>query len=165
MLVGEMLNLGGVEPSVEAGTLRARDALSRGQGLDRMARLVELQGGDPGVVEDPLRIPRAPEIKMLTALTSGFVGEISPVPLGYGVVELGGGRRQMGDTVDLRVGFVLAVRLGEWVEVGDPIGEVHAADPVGLERGLAILQNAVVLRQEPPLLEPSLVLERVGESE
>jgi len=114
-LVGEMLYLGGLEGSPEAGVLRARDALSQGRGVDRMARLVELQGGDPGVVEDPLRIPQAPEVKVVTAMASGFVGKISPVSLGYGVVELGGGRRRMGDMVDLRVGFVMGVKPGDWV--------------------------------------------------
>jgi len=164
-LVGEMLYLGGLEGSPEAGVLRARDALSQGRGVDRMARLVELQGGDPGVVEDPLRIPQAPEVKVLTAMASGFVGKISPVSLGYGVVELGGGRRRMGDMVDLRVGFVMGVKPGDWVEPGTPLGEVHAADADGLERGMGILRDAVTLGPEPPQLRPSLILERVQGSE
>jgi thymidine phosphorylase len=125
-----------------------------------MARLVELQGGDPSVVENPLRIPQAPEVKILTAQASGFVSKISPVSLGYGVVELGGGRRRMGDAVDLRVGFVMGVKPGDWVETGTPLGEVHAADADGLEKGLGTLQNAVTLGPEPPL-RPSLILERV----
>ncbi|TFH66522.1 MAG: thymidine phosphorylase, partial [Gemmatimonadales bacterium] len=88
-LVGEMLYLGGLEKSPEAGTLRAGEALAQGRALGRMARLIEFQGGDPNVVEDPLLIPQAPEVKVLTARTSGFVSGICPVSLGYGVVELG----------------------------------------------------------------------------
>jgi len=165
-LAGEMLYLGGLEGSPEAGVLRARKALSQGRGVERMARMVELQGGDPSVVEDPLRIPQAPEVKDLTAQASGFVSEISPVSLGYGVVELGGGRLRMGDAADLRVGFVLGVKLGDWVEPGTPLGEVHAADAHGLEKGLGILQNAVVLGPEPPpQLRASPILERVQGSE
>ncbi len=142
-LVGEMLYLGGLEESPEAGTLRAREALAQGRALGRMARLIEFQGGDPKVVDDPHRIPQAPEVKVLNARSSGFVGGISPVSLGYGVVELGGGRRRLGDSADLRVGFVMEVRLGDWVEAGDPLGEVHAADTDGMEKGLGILENAV----------------------
>jgi thymidine phosphorylase len=160
-----MLYLGGLEKSPEAGTLRAGEALAQGRALGRMARLIEFQGGDPNVVEDPLLIPQAPEVKVLTAHTSGFVSGISPVALGHGVVELGGGRRRLGDSVDLRVGFLMEVRLGDRVEAGDPLGEVHAADTYGIEKGLGILENAVTLDPAPPRLPSSLILERVQGSE
>jgi pyrimidine-nucleoside phosphorylase len=127
-----------------------------------MARLVELQGGDPSVVEDPGRIPSAPHVEMVTADTAGFVEGISPLTLGYGVMELGGGRRQIGDPVDLRVGFVLRVRVGDPVEVGTPLGEVHAADPAGSSRGREILRTAVTVGPTPPAPGPdSRVLERL----
>jgi len=164
-LVGEMLCLGGLEATPEAGALRAKEALSQGRGVNRMARLVELQGGDPSVVENPELIPGAPEVKVLPAEESGFVREVSPTPLGYGVVELGGGRRRMEDPVDLRVGFVIRTRPGDWVGAGDPLGEVHAADADGLEKGLEILRNAVILMPDPPQPRQPLILERVGESE
>ena len=130
-----------------------------------MAKLVELQGGDPRVVENPEMIPRAPEVQVLKSETSGFVIQVSPVPLGYGVVDLGGGRRKMGDPVDPRVGFVLEVGPGDRVEVGDPLGEVHAADLDGLARGLGILQDAVVIRPDPPRPGPSLIRERIQASD
>jgi thymidine phosphorylase len=115
-----------------------------------MARLVEMQGGDPGVVEDPDRIPLAPEQSTVHASAGGYVHEVRPVALGYGVVELGGGRRRMEDRVDLRVGFVLAVRPGDRVEAGDPLGEVHASGADGIRRGRKILEGAVILGPEPP---------------
>ena len=82
------------------------------------------------------------------------------------MVEVGGGRLRLGDAADLWVGFVLGVKLGDWVEPGTPLGEVHAADAHGLEKGLGILQNAVALGPEPPpQLPTSLILERVQGSE
>ncbi len=161
-LVGEMLFLGGIESNPEAGSLRAREALNRGVGLERMARLVELQGGNPRMVVEPERLPRAPEVATLRAKEPGFVGEISPVPLGYGVIGLGGGRRKMDDPVDLRVGFVLDVTPGDRVEAGDALGEVHAADTDGLALGLATLGGAIRLVPELPHTGPGLILERVG---
>lgn len=160
-LVGEMLFLGGMVSDAEAGTVRAREALNSGAGLERMARLVELQGGDPRVVMEPERLPRAPEVATLQARESGFVGEVSPVPLGYGVIGLGGGRRKMDDPVDLRVGFVLNVRPGDRVELGDPLGEVHAADADGVTLGLTTLEGAISLVPEPPPTSAGLILERV----
>ena len=165
VLVGEMLFLGDLAPTPEEGVHTAREALSSGRGIGRMTRLVELQGGDPSMVENPSRIPGAPEVAVLESDSSGFVGVISPTALGYGVVELGGGRRRMGDPVDLSVGFNLSVSLGDWVEPGDPIGEVHARNAQGLERGLKILRQAVVLLPEAPVASSSLVRHRLSGSE
>ena len=126
-----------------------------------MAKLVELQGGDPAFVEDPSRIPQAPEVAVAESGAAGFVGGISPTALGYGVVELGGGRKKMGDPVDLRVGFNLGVCLGDRVEVGDPLGEVHARDSEGAVKGGDILRQAVELVPEPPVTPPSLIRHRL----
>jgi pyrimidine-nucleoside phosphorylase len=160
-LTGEMLFLGGLVESPEEGTLRAREALGAGRGIPRMIRLVERQGGDARVVTNPSLIPLAPEREVITAPMAGFVKAVMPVPLGYGVVEMGGGRRRMEDDVDPRVGFVLAVRPGDGVERGDPLGEVHAATPDGLERGRTVLREAVILDSEAPPPSPPLIRERV----
>ena len=160
-LVGEMLRLGGLAETAEEGEEAAHQALDAGRALERMARLVEAQGGDPAVVERPAEIPRAPERKVVRADQGGFVREVRPVELGYGVVELGGGRRTPEDSLDPRVGFVLAVAPGDKLRKGDPLGEVHAADTVGLTRGRAVLRNAVVVGGEPPPSLPPLIHERV----
>jgi pyrimidine-nucleoside phosphorylase len=161
-LTGEMLFLGGLAPDPEGGARSALEALEEGRAIPRMARLVERQGGDPRVVTDTGLIPLAPERDVLTADIPGFVREILPVPLGYGVVEMGGGRRRMEDELDPRVGFVLAVCPGDRVERGDPLGEIHAANADGLERGRQVLRGAVVLGPEAPPPRPPLIRERIS---
>ncbi len=163
-LTGEMLFRGGLAPTPDSGAGRATEALEQGVGLEGMRKLVELQGGDPHVVDDPTRIPSAPEVATLEAAGGGVVTRVSPVALGYGVVELGGGRRRMGDPVDLRVGFVLHAKPGDRLEKGDPIGEVHAADASGLGVGLATLSRAVEIGEEAPFRSRPLVIERVVDS-
>ena len=160
-LAGEMLWAGGLAASPGEGSDLARRALEDGRGVERMARLVEAQGGDPRVVEDPGLIPEAPQQGTVEASDGGFVQEVDPLALGYGVVELGGGRRRMEDEIDLRVGFLLHVAPGDRVEVGCPLGEVHAADPGGLERGREILRQAIVLGPHAPSAPPPLIRKRV----
>jgi pyrimidine-nucleoside phosphorylase len=161
-LAGEMLVAGGLAASPEAGYEVAKGALREGRGAERMTRVVEAQGGDPRVVEDPSRIPAAPHRGTVEARESGFVQGVDPLALGYGVVELGGGRRQVQDEVDPRVGFLLHVAPGDAVEVGQPLGEVHAADPDGLVRGRAVLGKAMALGPEAPAANPPLVRERLS---
>ncbi len=160
-LVGEMLWSVGAAVSPEDGAMRAREALDAGRGVERMARLVAAQGGDPGLVEDPQRISVAPCRGEVEARAGGFVHRVDPLALGYGVVELGGGRRRAQDEIDLGVGFVVRVKPGDLVEVGGPLGEVYAADAGGLERGRQILSEAVRTAEEEPEAALPLIRERI----
>jgi pyrimidine-nucleoside phosphorylase len=160
-IVGEMLFLGGLAESALAGETRATKALAAGRGLDRMARLIELQGGDPKVADDPGRIPRAPCHAILEGDRAGYVEGVVPTALGHGVVSMGGGRRAMDDPIDLSVGFVVHVRPGDSVEPGAPLGEVHGADEDTLELGLKCLRGAVAIGESPPADPPAIVAEVV----
>jgi len=160
-LAGEMIWAGGLAASPEDGEALARGALQDGRGLERMTRLVEAQGGDPRVVEDVGRFPQAPVQGVVEAWEEGFVREVDPLALGHGVTELGGGRSRVEDGVDPRVGFLLHVSPGDRVEAGSPLGEVHAADGTGLERGRRILRQAIVLGPEPPPAPGPLIRARI----
>ncbi len=162
VLAGEMLHAAGLVTSLREGFENAQEALDSGEGLEKMAQLVEAQGGDPRVVEDPERLPTAPEKVVVHATAEGFVAQVDPLVLGYGVVELGGGRRKMDDQVDPRVGFVLDVTPGRRVEPGSRLGTVHAATPGELEQGKRILLKAVTLTEEEPPSRGPLVRERIA---
>ncbi|MFQ5536035.1 MAG: thymidine phosphorylase [Gemmatimonadota bacterium] len=149
--VAEMMELAWPEGDDGLGRLRARAeaALDGGDALERMAGLVEAQGGDPTVLDDPSRLPAAPVVREVTAPRSGEVTALDPRPLGEGVVRLGGGRVRMDQEIDLAVGFELAVRPGDKVEEGRPLGRVHARDEDGAEAGARILEGAVTIAEVP----------------
>jgi thymidine phosphorylase len=48
--------------------------------------------------------------------------------VGRAAVALGAGRRRKGDPIDPAVGIVLRAKVGDRLEEGKPIGEVHARD-------------------------------------
>lgn len=146
-------------PAAEAEA-RARSALASGRALERFVRLVEAQGGDPGIVDAPDALYGAPERCVVEAENAGTVREIEPRPLGLGVVALGGGRLRMDERIDGAVGFELAVRVGDRLEPGAPLGVVHARDPEGLARGVRVLREAVRLGETPGPLR-ALVSHRV----
>jgi pyrimidine-nucleoside phosphorylase len=139
----EMLRLG--DPGVDASAARARAeaALDSGKPLERFARLVEAQGGDPAVVEHPERLRTAPVQVDVLAGREGVVTEAAPRPLGEALVELGGGRRMMHQPVDPGVGFEVRVRPGDRVSQGDLLGTVHARDEAGADRATAALHGAL----------------------
>jgi thymidine phosphorylase len=114
------------------------------------------------VLEHPERLPRAEVVSECRAPRSGVVEAIAPRALGRAVVELGGGRRAVGDPIHPGVGFVLAVAPGDRVGEGDLLGEVHARNAEEAERGRGALASAVVLGDRPPPTLRALVSHRVA---
>ena len=160
-LAAEMALLGGVREARAEAREDARCALDDGRALERFTRMVRAQGGDTGVAENPALLPRAEIVAECTAQRAGVVTSVLPRPLGWGVVEMGGGRRAVGDHLHPGVGFVLAVATGDRVEEGDSLGEIHATREEDAARGQALLREAVTLGVGPPKLRP-LVSHRVG---
>jgi pyrimidine-nucleoside phosphorylase len=158
-LAVEMLLLAGLEASRPAATRRVDEALVSGKALERFRELVVAQGGDPGVVDDPGRLPQALEVELFEAPAAGTVAAVDPRPLGRAMVAMGGGRRRLGDPIDHSVGFVVSARPGAGVSKGEPIASVFARDAEGIAAGLSALGKAI--RFGPPVAPLPLVSHRV----
>ena len=85
---------------------------------------------------------------------------IDPRRVGFGVIELGGGRSKPGDPVDHSVGFVIAARPGDLVKQGEPLATIMARDAAGIEAGRRALRRAIVIADEADFPLP-LVSHRV----
>jgi pyrimidine-nucleoside phosphorylase len=139
-----------------AARARLGEILDSGAALDRFRRLVELQGGDPRVVDDPEALPRAAHQVELRAREPGFVGGFDALEVGWTSVELGAGRRLVSDRIDPTVGIEILAKAGDAVEADQPLARVHArtasdaADAVGrLSTAVTVLDR---LSEPPPLI-------------
>jgi pyrimidine-nucleoside phosphorylase len=123
----EMLLLGGI--AADAATARAKlvGHLRDGSARACFERNLRIQGGDTAILIDRKRLGRAVHVVPVPSPAAGFVSDVEPRALGLAVVDLGGGRRQPGDRVDPVVGIVLHKTLGDRVERGEPLAEVHAS--------------------------------------
>jgi len=144
-----------VAAGAEEDVLAAREALEPllddGRAADRFARLVERQGGDPRVLDEPGRLPAAPVLAVLKAPASGWLTGLDARQIGLAAVELGAGRTRVEDDVDPAVGFELRRTVGEEVESGEPLIIVHAASEDQVERACERLSGAISIEEaEPP---------------
>ena len=113
----------------EEALAQAAAAIASGEALERFRRMVEAQGGDPGVVDDPAGVlPAAPVREPLVADRDGVLAAVEAEEIGLASVDLGAGRRRKGDPIDPAVGIVVHPKIGDRLEAGQPIGEVHARD-------------------------------------
>jgi pyrimidine-nucleoside phosphorylase len=140
-----MLVLGAVASSGEAARTIMADAISSGRALIKLEEIVAAQGGDKGVVRDPARLPRAAHIETFVAKRDGVIQTVDPRAIGYGVIALGGGRRNMEDRIDPSVGFVITAKPGLHITKGQSLATIHARSEEDLALGGSILEGAIVI--------------------
>jgi pyrimidine-nucleoside phosphorylase len=152
-LGAEMLVLAEVVPDQEAARRMMEIAIGTGRAAEHFQKIIEAQGGNPAVVDDPALLPQSQEVELFPAPRRGFVARVEPRVIGRGITALGGGRTTMDDKLDLSVGFVITARPGDWVEQGEPLATIFARDRAGVESGRATLRAALVIADEadPPL--------------
>jgi pyrimidine-nucleoside phosphorylase len=141
---------------------RVERALDSGEALERFRRMVQAQGGDPRVVDDPVSVlPKAPVVQPLVADRSGVVSEIDAEAIGSASGALGAGRIRKGDPIDPAVGIVVRAKLGTTIEKGQLIGQVHARD---LDAAAAAASHtlAALTLSDDAVVVPPLVHEWLG---
>jgi pyrimidine-nucleoside phosphorylase len=149
-LTARMLVLGKVAKNQSDGDRQVRLAIKSGTGLERLCRIIEMQGGDPRVVEDVTRLPRADERHAVVADRDGYVNRVDAELIGRASVVLGAGRDRVEDPVDPAVGIVVTAKPGDEVRSGDPIMEIHYRTRPKLEAALALTSRAVTIRDKRP---------------
>ena len=148
-LAAEMLFLAHKVSTPDDAWPMLRDAVASGRALEKFGEIIEAQGGDRGVIDDPTRLPTAPFHAEYEAPRDGIVARVSPRVVGHGIISLGGGRRTMDDDIDPAVGFVIPVKPGDRVKKGQPIGTVYARDEHGLAVGKRALTEAILIADAP----------------
>jgi thymidine phosphorylase len=135
-------------------------AISSGKAAKKFEEIIDAQGGNPSVVDDPSVLPQAGACELFLSPRSGVVSRVEPRTVGRGVTALGGGRARMEDTIDPSVGFVITAKPGDIVQTGEPLATVFARDRAGIDAGLATLRQAVSIGDEADLPLP-LISHRV----
>ncbi|MBL0889902.1 MAG: thymidine phosphorylase [Gemmatimonadaceae bacterium] len=162
-LGAEMLLLGGAASDRDEARRRMEVAISSGKAAQRFQQIIEAQGGNPAVVDDPSILPQAAEVELFVATRAGVVAQVEPRAVGRGITALGGGRTRVEDEVNPSVGFVITARPGDVVRAGEPLATIFAADSAGVQRGREALAAAIRVADDadPPL---PLISHRVTEA-
>jgi pyrimidine-nucleoside phosphorylase len=150
-LGSEMLVLVGAAKSLGEARGRLEQSVASGRALETFARVIEAQGGNPAVIEDPGMLPQAQAVEVFRAERTGVVAAVEPRRVGRAIVELGGGRTAVEDAVDPTVGFVITVKPGDPVRAGEPIASIFARDEAGIALGMAALRDAVTIGESGQL--------------
>ena len=159
-LVVEMLDVAGKADDRNEAKAHLRSLLDDGSAMEAFTRIIEAQGGDPGVCTDPSLLPSADYTVEFEALRDGVIQSIDAQEVGIAAMELGAGRRTKEDTIDHGVGLVFQKKRGDEVSSGEPILVIHYSDRQSLDLAKKRLRAAIVIGDQP-LKAPPLILDRL----
>lgn len=133
----------------------AAGVIDNGAALDKLIQIIGAQGGDVRCVDDPSLLPRASIIIPVKSDASGYVCRVDTENVGSAACILGAGRQRKEDAINPAAGLVVYKGLGEWVEKGEVIAELHTDTAGAADRAESILRRAYHLGEqveEPPLI-------------
>jgi pyrimidine-nucleoside phosphorylase len=141
-----MLRLAGrgdrwLDPAQTRDELASR--LADGSAFAKFRALVEAQGGDVAMVDDPALLPRAAHVETLTAAQAGYVQAVDALGVARAAFDLGAGREHKGDVIDPAVGVRVRVNVGDRVEEGAALADIHANDGDKARLAREGLRNAI----------------------
>ena len=153
-LGAELLVLGGAQSNFDSAKAALRDKIDSGDGLKRLKEMVKSHGGD-------LDAPRKRELESdVKADRSGYVSKINTQRIGLAVIEMGGGRKMMGDPINHASGVEFLIRIGDKIEAGQTIAKLFCESSA--KEYARTLISASVSISDSPTEAQKLIVETVG---
>jgi pyrimidine-nucleoside phosphorylase len=153
-LAARMLSLADAAPNETEAVAAVRAALASGAGLEKLRDIVRWQGGDPSVIDDYARLPTAPHRHVVRAPRSGIVTRLDAELLGRASMTLGAGRDRIDASIDPAAGIALEVTVGDAVDAGSVVLELHYADAGRLQQALPLVDEALTVGEVAPARQP-----------
>lgn len=152
-LCAEMLLVSGLETDRDTAVRRCDEVIANGQAAEKFARMVSALGGPSDLLENHGNyLAKSPVVRPVHA--DGIITAVDVRGVGHAIIELGGGRRQVGEKLDFSVGLSDVAPIGSHLDGSTPLALVHAASEDDAERAERIILEAVTLGDEMPAERP-----------
>jgi pyrimidine-nucleoside phosphorylase len=148
-LAGHMLALGDKAATPDEGRQQAERALDDGSAWEKFRQFVIAQGGDARAVDEPARLPHAANVQDVPSPRGGYLHTVSAIAVAETAVKLGAGREKKGQAIDLAVGVICHVKVGQMVRAAEPLFTIHANRADLLEPARHALLGACVWSDSP----------------
>jgi thymidine phosphorylase len=125
-LAAEMLIMGGAAQTLDEAQAKVQASIQDGSALDTLRRFVTLNGGDAKALDDFSRLPQPGQVVEIRADRAGYISAIDGRALGLLAMDLGAGRKNRDDVLDLGVGIRVHVTVGSIIEKSVLLFTVYA---------------------------------------
>jgi thymidine phosphorylase len=154
-----MFQIGGRCSTLAEAKELYEELIASGAARDKFGEMIDLQGGDSAVIEDPALLPRARHTIEVLSPKKGYVNAIQCEDVGTACVVLGGGREKKEDLVDPGVGIVLHKKISDRVAASDALCTIYYNDETRMAQARKLLQQSYTIGDAMP--EPGRLVRRV----
>jgi pyrimidine-nucleoside phosphorylase len=154
ILSGWMLHLAGHADTPAEGAKLSYEILTSGAAFEAFLKIVQAQGGDISLFEDPATHHKPTGTRTITAPQDGYLASMDCKQVGWAVQRLGAGRAKPGDPVSAHAGIEMHAKLGEHLTEGQPLVTLFAEDPALLNEPEAMLRETLHIAASAPQLQP-----------
>jgi thymidine phosphorylase len=141
-LCAEMLVVTGLDTEQETALRRVDDAVTSGRAAEVFNRMVHGLGGPADFVgRYETHLPHAKLTVPVFPESAGYLAGTDAFRIGNAIIELGGGRRKLGDILDLSVGLSDMAAVGERVDGERPLAVIHASSQESADRAAVLVRN------------------------
>lgn len=144
-----MLKMAGKGDNIVNNMKLIQSKIESGEGLNKFKELIEKQGGNSYVIENPEVLMKARVKIPVEASESGYIYEINAKNIGQAVVNIGGGRLKKEDLVDHFVGIEVLKKIGDKVNQGDILMYIHANNDVEARKQIEFLRDSYKYADRP----------------
>ena len=159
-LGAEMLIMGGISHDRDSAMLLLEEKLENGAALSKFEEMAEYQHGDLTTFKNSSSLPHAPEILDFKSPISGFSTGFETEGIGRLIVEMGGGRKVKDDIIDPMVGLRFYKKIGDKVDKGEPLVQIHASNKAQAEMAQRKLSELIKIGNTKAAT-PVLIIKKV----
>ena len=137
------------------------EALTSGRALDKFAEFVEAQGGNPDMIYDPEKLPKAEYIVPVHMDKEGYIVSCKNSEVGMVSLILGGGRQTKESSIDLAVGIDIRKHSGEYIKEDEVFAYIHSDDEEIIDEAKRRLIDAYEIsseRKEPEKIIKAIIV-------
>lgn len=152
-LCAQMLLVSGAEHDRKEALRRCDEAVTSGRAAEIFNAMCAALGGPADFIDKyDTYLPRAPVVRAVHA--SGYLARMDTRAVGNAIIELGGGRRRVGEKLDLSVGLSDVAPIGALLDAQTPLACVHAATEDDAARAQELLLLACEVGEAAPPASP-----------
>lgn len=105
-----------------------RENIKNGKAFLKFKEMVRFQGGNVDQIDDLDLLPKSKHIEDMKSKEEGYISKINSEELGILSMKLGGGRKKKEDKINYAVGIIMDKKVGDYVKIGDSLGQIHYDD-------------------------------------
>lgn len=145
--------------TLDEGETLLQEQITNGKALNKLKEMVAYQHGDVSYIDHPEQFKLAPYKIAVNSPKNGYIQDMDSLILGEVCMMLGGGRKTKTDQIDYGVGLLLNKKIGDSVDIDEPLLYIYSNHENISDLKDMILQSYVISQEkvERPILVEQVI--------